>query len=654
MAQGRTPDRVHVVRPPQDDMQPRENKGMELIRTLAQINDKLKRSEAERYELLAELREYRKSLTELEDKTEQTEKAYLSLENKLKSRDTVDSELSQRQARFERALKDTEGKLLQAAAGQALLDQKIKDNEDRQTTINQRLDDSVSLQAKLDRQIEKIGQDKSRMLRKVEKLEEILVETQDTLKARALVLLTDQSTAAQSANPQIPAWLGNNNDANAESSDMPWWRQSVRIQSVGMGAMIVAALLLGWAINQVQQPEIPQIAVLENGGMARLNLNEKKWETIPNQAPQTAPQESSALAPAPASAPQEDTLPVETPATSAASVVEETVAPSTPVTTPAAPAAAETDNVVNYSDDQLMAALNDDPEKLASQLNGIEPGVSLEPEQEQPIQNVPVNTAAVAAPSPQIDPAAFVQPTDLAAKIAADKGTGSLSERIKPDAALPPQIQKLEEQAFAGVGEAQHDLAAIYTAGRAGVTQNFQRSALWFREAADNGVSNARYNLGVLYHQGLGVNKDLDRALYWYREAAKLGHPEAEYNLGIAYIEGIGTGYNPKLAAAFFESAANQGVTEAAYNLGLIYENGLIGGKARVEDAMLWYKIAADNGNADAKAALEQLATAQQISQEDINKIVDRLQAINLSTKGRKAGPVGNAAPVSKWQSNRG
>src|SRR5690606_5743574 len=142
-------------------------------------------------ELLAELREYRKSLNELEDKAEKSEKAYLALENKLRTRDGVESEITQRQARFERALKETENKLVQASAGQNLLDKRIKDAEDNQLAITGRVDESITQQARLDRQMEKNGQGKTRMLRKVERMEDSLTESQDTLKARALVLLTD-------------------------------------------------------------------------------------------------------------------------------------------------------------------------------------------------------------------------------------------------------------------------------------------------------------------------------------------------------------------------------------------------------------------------------------------------------------------------------
>lgn len=180
------------------------------------------------------------------------------------------------------------------------------------------------------------------------------------------------------------------------------------------------------------------------------------------------------------------------------------------------------------------------------------------------------------------------------------------------DLSLPGDIKKLEKKAFADVPEAQHDLAALYTAGQAGVLQNYERAAFWFRQAAIQGIGNAAYNLGVLYQQGLGQTQDVQRALDWYRRAAQLGHPEAQYNLGIAYIEGIGTRYNPNMAAAFFQQAAFSGIVEAAYNLGLILENGLLG-EVRPDDALRWYRAAADNGSVDAEEALKTLAAAMNI-----------------------------------------
>jgi len=646
MRSKRVPDRVHVVRPPENDgYPPQDGRSVEIVRMLAQISDKLKRSEAERYELLNELREYRKSLRELEDRAENSEKAYLSIENKLKTTGSVDAETLQRQAKFEKALRQTEEKMVKAIAGQALIDKRLKDTEDKQVAIDQRLDQSVAEQAKIDRQLEITAQDKSRLVRKIERLEEIVTETQDTLRAKAMVLLTDQSAAAQGA-LRAPAWGAGSPEIGAvEHAERPWWQRALNMQTIGMTSMIVAALLGGWTINQLQQPQVPQIAVLENGGLAKLNLNENRWEPIVqdekllpagNVSDVTALEKQKLTERLPA----EDAAPQEAVAQQAAMAPDETP-----------------ENVLDYSDDQLIAALNDDPEKLAAQLNDIEPQAAAadqKVEETKPAQveesNALVADPKITQPMKNFEKVAFVQDPKIQKAVLAEQDNRPLSVRMKPDNTLPEAVKKIEQQAFAGNAEAQHDLAAIYTAGHGGVNQNFEKAAFWFREAADNGIANARYNLGVLYHQGLGRERDLARALYWYREAAKLDHAEAQYNLGIAHIEGIGTNYDPQLAAAFFERAANNGIMEAAYNLGLIYENGLLG-EAKPDEALLWYKIAADQGSPDAKAAMEQLAKNLQIGMDDVNNLVERMQQINQSVKGRRAGPDMNAKTSSKTSS---
>ena len=190
--------------------------------------------------------------------------------------------------------------------------------------------------------------------------------------------------------------------------------------------------------------------------------------------------------------------------------------------------------------------------------------------------------------------------------------TNTTNIQIDRDLTLPDSIKDLEDKAFAGIAEAQHDLGALYTAGQAGVTQNYERAGVWFQKSAAQGIGNAAYNLGVLYQQGLGQEQDLQRALDWYRRAAQLGHPEAQYNLGIAYIEGVGTRYNPNMAAAFFQQSALGGITEAAYNLGLILENGLLG-EVRNNDALKWYRAASENGNEDATLAFKTLAKSMDI-----------------------------------------
>ena len=305
------------------------------------------------------------------------------------------------------------------------------------------------------------------------------------------------------------------------------------------------------------------------------------------------------------------------------------------------------ENVLEMSDEQKLSAFNTDPDTLAAQLNNIEPQAV---DSARAIEdNVELS---VTTPVQNFDQIAYIQNQQIREAIAAAKPQQPVEDRISADSALPNEIKKIELQAFNGNGEAQHDLAAIYTAGHGGVAQNFDKAAQWFWAAAENNIANAKYNLGVLNHQGLGMERNLDKALYWYREAAKQGHAEAQYNLGIAHIEGIGTQYDAALAAGFFERAANAGIIEAAYNLGLIYENGLLG-QPKLEEALLWYNISAKQGNLEAKSAMEKIAQQLQIGIEDIDPFVERMQQINESVKGRRAGPeVGNST-MSRLQSEK-
>ncbi|MEM6781157.1 MAG: peptidoglycan-binding protein [Pseudomonadota bacterium] len=637
MKSKRLPDRVHVVRPPSEEYggQPLQSMGdhtREIVRALAQISDKLKRSEVEREEMRRELKQTREILSDIEDKAESGQKAYLSLEHQIKNRDAIEGDMTARQARFEKSLKAAEDKLVKAVAGQAVLDQKIKDSESRSLALNERIDEAVTHQTRFDRRLEAISQDKSRMLRKVERLEEVVTETQDAMKAKAMVLLTDQSTAAQGA-LQAPSWYdGEHQNQNEVMADVPWWRSPMRMQALGTASMVVAALLTGWMINHVQQPDTPQIAVVDGASLARFNADGNTWEPLVLDNEVVPSSRLNELAELESQKLSERLQPAEI-----AETIENVEA--TPIDVPV-----QTEQIVpeeepfDYTNDQqLLEALENNPDQLAANLNNIEPGiqealeVTPEPDvvEAQPATEEPVQLASAVTPE-NFEQQALQQDPSVANDIRNDRGLEPLSQRAQRDPNLPDLLKDYEDQAIKGVASAQHDLAAVYTAGRGGVEQDFTRAAFWFEEAANNGIANASYNLGVLNHQGLGVEQDLTKAMYWYREAAQSNHPEAQYNLGIAHIEGIGTDYNPQLAATFFERSAQGGIMEAAYNLGLIHENGLLG-QANNEEALYWYKMAADDGNQDAQNALNQLAAKLQVGADDIDNMVARKTQIQRS-----------------------
>lgn len=182
----------------------------------------------------------------------------------------------------------------------------------------------------------------------------------------------------------------------------------------------------------------------------------------------------------------------------------------------------------------------------------------------------------------------------------------ALPPMMMRDARLAVSLQNLEQSAFAGNPEAQHDLASLYAEGR-DVPRDYTRARGWFMHAASAGIANAHYNLGVMTQQGLGTAADIAAAYTHYNKAAQLGHPEAMYNIGLIYAEGLGVEKSAARAAGYFKRAANAGMVQAAYNLGVLYEGNALG-KPDIAVAIEWYEVAAAEGNRDAALAVRRLS----------------------------------------------
>ena len=60
-----------------------------------------------------------------------------------------------------------------------------------------------------------------------------------------------------------------------------------------------------------------------------------------------------------------------------------------------------------------------------------------------------------------------------------------------------------------------------------GVARDPAAAARWWRAAADQGLPQAQFNLGVLYEQGQGVTVDYVEAAKWYELAAAQGDRNA-------------------------------------------------------------------------------------------------------------------------------
>jgi hypothetical protein len=70
----------------------------------------------------------------------------------------------------------------------------------------------------------------------------------------------------------------------------------------------------------------------------------------------------------------------------------------------------------------------------------------------------------------------------------------------------------------------------MYANGR-GVPEDDQQAVAWYRKAAEQGLPDARYSLGLAYENGRGVPQDLTLAIAWFRKAVEQGHKEAKTKL---------------------------------------------------------------------------------------------------------------------------
>jgi TPR repeat protein len=76
--------------------------------------------------------------------------------------------------------------------------------------------------------------------------------------------------------------------------------------------------------------------------------------------------------------------------------------------------------------------------------------------------------------------------------------------------------------------------AAAYLAG------DYVTAVQEWRQLAKQGLSQAQYNLGLMYNEGKGVIQDYAESVKWFRLAAEQGHANAQFNLGNMYREGKG------------------------------------------------------------------------------------------------------------------
>jgi TPR repeat protein len=158
--------------------------------------------------------------------------------------------------------------------------------------------------------------------------------------------------------------------------------------------------------------------------------------------------------------------------------------------------------------------------------------------------------------------------------------------------------------------------------------RDYAEAMRWDRKAADQGNAQAQNRIGWLYQNGLGVARDYVEAMRWYRMAADHGNVPAQAHIGWLYQNGWGVAQDSAEARIWMQKAAAAGDDYAKRWLASRQVSDLPSTAASVAtspapevsaaealqkgnqayerkdyaQAMRWYRVAADQGNAQAQS----------------------------------------------------
>ncbi|MGH7217198.1 MAG: tetratricopeptide repeat protein [Nitrospiraceae bacterium] len=183
--------------------------------------------------------------------------------------------------------------------------------------------------------------------------------------------------------------------------------------------------------------------------------------------------------------------------------------------------------------------------------------------------------------------AAEVDPTQ-----ANDRAKGLLAQEQYAKA-----IPYLRQAAEAGIAEAQYNLGICYLNGQ-GVAEDAAVANTWFERAAKQGWVDAQFKLAYSYATGRGVTKDLKLAHHWCLEAAKQGDSECQFIVIGNYLEGHGVKKDVAAGLKWANRLATREnpedltisgrITSARLNLSRAYRQGLWGIPVDNLEAYTW------------------------------------------------------------------
>jgi TPR repeat protein len=147
-----------------------------------------------------------------------------------------------------------------------------------------------------------------------------------------------------------------------------------------------------------------------------------------------------------------------------------------------------------------------------------------------------------------------------------------------------------------------------------------------FWRAAQIGDASAMRQIADWYSEGGILQKDFSRAASWYFAAADAGDPYSAFICAGMYLRGMYVQQNIAKGIDLLEKAASAGNIEAMFQRGFLAEQGALGA-AKIDDAISWYKKAADQNHPAAHLKLAEAYYHGRVGAPDFQKTIHHLYA---------------------------
>lgn len=198
-------------------------------------------------------------------------------------------------------------------------------------------------------------------------------------------------------------------------------------------------------------------------------------------------------------------------------------------------------------------------------------------------------------------------PPDMIRKLNTDAGHESSEGETAGDDPVPaPERSKANSGDEKSKAQLKQALVYLKRGMKSG-EEDRKNAVKYARMAAESGLDDAQWLLGLFYLNGIGVEKDPKEAVVWLEKAAEQGNAKALKSLAGCYFQGFGVQKNTAEAIRLLEKAAEGNNADAQYILGRCYAFGTDVEKD-VEKARYWLEKAAGNGHKEAKEKLLDLS----------------------------------------------